>query len=60
MIDSVRGTRDNPISEEDYFDKFRSNARGVISPALVEQTIESLMRLDELPDVAAVFDRFAG
>lgn len=60
VIDSVRGTRDNPISEEDYFDKFRSNARGVISPALVEQTIESLMRLDELPDVAPVFDRLAG
>ncbi|MES2510219.1 MAG: MmgE/PrpD family protein [Pseudomonadota bacterium] len=57
IIDSVRGTRDNPISELDYFTKFRSNADGVISASVIEQTIDSLMTLDTQADVAPVFDR---
>ncbi|MES2189762.1 MAG: MmgE/PrpD family protein [Pseudomonadota bacterium] len=59
VIDSVRGTRDNPISQEDYFSKFRSNADGVVSAAVIEQTIEDLMTLDSHKDVAPVLSRLA-
>jgi 2-methylcitrate dehydratase PrpD len=59
VIDSVRGTRDNPISQQDYFSKFRSNADGVLAPAVIDQAIESLMTLDTCDDVAPVFARLA-
>jgi 2-methylcitrate dehydratase PrpD len=59
VIDSVRGTRDNPISEEDYFRKFRANADGVVTAGVIEQTIESVMTLDDHEDIAPVFDRLA-
>ncbi|WP_421956436.1 MmgE/PrpD family protein [Polaromonas sp.] len=59
VIDSVRGTRDNPISENDYFAKFRSNAKGVIPTVMIEETIDKLMRLDSHDDVATIFDGLA-
>jgi 2-methylcitrate dehydratase PrpD len=59
VIDSVRGTRDNPISEEDYFRKFRSNADGVLSPSLIEKTIDSMMTLEGHDDIAPIFDRLS-
>ncbi|GAA0505886.1 MmgE/PrpD family protein [Pigmentiphaga daeguensis] len=59
VIESVRGTRANPISEEDYIRKFRSNADGVIAPGRIDEAIHRLMRLDAIDDVAAVFDALA-
>ncbi|MDB5965763.1 MAG: hypothetical protein JWQ72_2263 [Polaromonas sp.] len=59
VIDSVRGTRDNPISEEDYLAKFRSNADGVIPAALIEATISSLMQLDSHDNVSPIFGGLA-
>lgn len=59
VIDSVRGTRANPISEADYIRKFRSNADGVIAPGKIDEAIDRLMQLDKLDDVAPVFDALA-
>ncbi len=58
-IDSVRGTRDNPISGEDYVAKFRSNAGGVIDDSLIDRTIDDLMNLSGCEDIAPMFDRLA-
>lgn len=51
-IDNVRGTRDNPISPQDYVAKFRANADGVVPPARVDEALAMLEELEELDDIA--------
>lgn len=56
VIDSVRGTRDNPITVADYCSKFRSNAQGVIDAGQIDKTIDALLDLEHCDNVAPVFD----
>jgi 2-methylcitrate dehydratase PrpD len=59
-IEDMPGTRNNPISVDDYVAKFRSNAGDVLAPALIEETIDALLALDKVGDVGALFDRLSG
>jgi 2-methylcitrate dehydratase PrpD len=56
-IDDMPGTRANPISTEDYVAKFRANVGDVLAPTLVEETIDTLLRLDTVENVAPLFDK---
>lgn len=56
-IDDMPGTRANPITADDYVAKFRANVDGVLAPALADETIETLLRLDTIDDVGPLFDR---
>jgi 2-methylcitrate dehydratase PrpD len=60
VIEDMPGTRNNPISVDDYVAKFRSNAGDVLAPALVDETIDMLLALDKVGDVEAIFDRLNG
>ncbi|MFT8244899.1 MmgE/PrpD family protein [Roseomonas sp. BN140053] len=55
-IDDMRGTPRNPMSADDIVAKFRANTRDALSPAAAEATAEALLRLDQLDDVAPVFE----
>ncbi|WP_117195617.1 MmgE/PrpD family protein [Rhizobium terrae] len=54
-IDDMPGTRRNPITREGYLRKFRANVRGVISQAAGEELAASLLNLDEVDDLGALF-----
>ena len=56
-IDDMPGTRANPISTEDYVAKFRANAGDVLTQSLAEQTIDTLLRLDTVENVAPLFEK---
>lgn len=55
-VEDMPGTRSNPIGAADYAAKFRANADGVLAPQLIEDTIERLLALETVENVASVFD----
>ncbi len=53
-IDDMRGTPANPMSREDVIAKFEANTADILSPAQAARTVQALLRLEELEDVAPV------
>lgn len=56
-IDDMPGTRANPISVDGYIAKFRANVSDVLAPDLADETVETLLRLDTVENVAPLFDK---
>lgn len=54
-IDHMRGTAQNPMSEQDLIDKFLHNAEGVLSRSAAEQAIERILRLETAEDIRPIF-----
>ena len=54
-VEDMLGTSRNPAGEAVYIDKFRANADGVIAPALADELVDRLLRLDDVADVDTVF-----
>ncbi len=54
-IDDMRGTRANPIPAHDIIGKFLANTRDTLTASQAEATIETVLRLDRLDDVAPLF-----
>jgi 2-methylcitrate dehydratase PrpD len=59
VIDDMPGTRANPLSVDGYVSKFRANVGGVLSPSLADETIDTLLRLDKIDNVAPLFDKLS-
>jgi 2-methylcitrate dehydratase PrpD len=59
-IEDMRGTRANPMSREDIVAKFLANVDGVLDPRRAEETVESLLTLDRLDDVAPILHSLTG
>ena len=55
-VEDMRGTRANPTTREDFVAKFRANTLDVLTPSLVQQTIDAILGLDRAADVSGVFD----
>jgi 2-methylcitrate dehydratase PrpD len=55
-IDDMRGTPANPMSQHDVIAKFHANTRDILPPALSARVVDALLRLEEVEDVAPVFD----
>ena len=54
-VEDMLVTSRNPAGEAVYIDKFRANADGVIAPALADELVDRLLRLDDVADVDTVF-----
>jgi 2-methylcitrate dehydratase PrpD len=52
----AKGHPENPMSEEEVLEKFRSNARNVISADSSEALIAALENLDTLQNVKTLID----
>ena len=59
LVDDMRGTRNNPISRDDYLAKFRANADAVIHPDLIEETVERVLTLERVADVGPLLGKFS-
>ena len=53
-IDDFRGTVRNPLSVDDYLDKFRANVGDILPAARVDQAIEAFLNLEQVDDVAPI------
>lgn len=58
-IEDMRGTRRNPMTRADFITKFRSNTHDILPADVLDQTIEDLLNLENIPDVKPIFDRIA-
>lgn len=58
-IEHMRGTRSNPISRDDFIAKFRANAADVVAPALIDETIDGVLGLERVDDVAGLFKKLS-
>jgi 2-methylcitrate dehydratase PrpD len=52
----MRGSRQNPMTIDDFLTKFRSNSADVIPSSLLDQTIERIVKLQDVANVAEVFN----
>jgi 2-methylcitrate dehydratase PrpD len=50
-VEDMLGTARNPAGEAVYIEKFRANVDGVIATGRADQLIDSLLRIDQIPDV---------
>jgi len=50
-VEDMLGTARNPAGEAVYIEKFRANADGVIAAGQADQLIDSLLRINQIPDV---------
>jgi 2-methylcitrate dehydratase PrpD len=57
VIDDMPGTRANPLSTEDYVAKFLANAGDVLPSGLAEETVDTLLRLETITDIAPLFGK---
>ena len=53
-IDDFRGTRRNPLTVDDYIDKFRANVGDILPAAIVDRAIEAFLNLEEVDDIAPI------
>ena len=53
-IDDFRGTLRNPLSVDDYLDKFRAHVGDILPAARVDQAIEAFLNLEQVEDVAPI------
>ena len=58
-IPDFRGTRRNPMTVDDYLDKFRSNVGDLLPPATVDQTIDAFLNLEKVEDITSIITRLA-
>jgi 2-methylcitrate dehydratase PrpD len=58
-MDHSRGSRENPLSEEELYAKFEANARRTLPAARVRQIWDTGSRLEELRDIADFADLLA-
>ena len=59
-VEDMRGTAANPMSTDDVVRKFHANTGDLLPPALAARTVDRLLRLEALDDVAPVFDDLRG
>lgn len=57
IIDDMSGTRRNPHTRDDYIAKFKSNTREALPSARVDEVIDMLLSLEELDNIAPLFDK---
>lgn len=55
-VDEPKGYPGNPMSEEELLDKFRSQARTVVSEEKAERAIDFVLEIEEQDDVTELFD----
>lgn len=53
-VEDMLGTARNPAGEAVYIEKFRANVDGVIARDLADRLIDSLLGIDQIPDVEAL------
>lgn len=59
VLDDMPGTRGNPLSVDDYVAKFRANVGDVLAPSLADETVNTLLRLETVDNVAPLFDKLS-
>ncbi len=53
-IDDFRGTRRNPLTTDDYLNKFRANVGDLFPASTVDQAIDGFLNLEKVPDIAPI------
>ena len=54
--DHARGSFENPLSRAEVEDKFRTYAKGRISPAQIDEVIEAVTQLEDLPSARKLME----
>jgi 2-methylcitrate dehydratase PrpD len=54
--DHARGSFENPLSRAEVEDKFRTYAKGRIAPGRIDEVIDTVMRLEELPSARKLME----
>lgn len=57
QVQRMRGSRDNPMTSEEFVEKFRANVDGIIPANLADQTVASILQLQNVVNVAEIFTR---
>jgi 2-methylcitrate dehydratase PrpD len=55
-VEHMRGTRERPMTRDDFMTKFWSNAQGAVSDSVLEATAQSIVRLENVANVGALLD----
>jgi len=54
------GSSENPIADEELFQKYRSCASGVLPEKSVEESIKLIMNLEKVDDIGKLMNILAG
>lgn len=52
-----RGTRRNPMTQDDYIAKFRANTGDIMSASLVDEAIDTFLNIERVDDIAPLLRR---
>jgi len=59
-VDFPQGSIENPISDEELCQKYRSCASGLLSEREIEKSVELIMNLEKIDDIAELLNILAG